>query len=153
MFVPFAYQVFEVSHLYKPEGSFLRTRSHGNWTSDRKFAFWSILPTFDYGSFLFTPCGMKFLRVLIFAVFPAIRKNRFRQKKIANVRFSNLNSLHNNTALRNRFCLITACLFHSETTKYWFIASKYVSLLHVLNKNENIYINTGYWVLCENRKN
>ena len=26
------------------------------------------------------PCGTKFLRVLMFAIFPAIRKNRFRQK-------------------------------------------------------------------------
>ena len=26
-------------------------------------------------------------------------------------------------------------------------------LLHVLNKNENIQINAGYWVLSENRKN
>ena len=30
--------------------------------------------------------------------------------------------------------------------KYWFIVWKYVFLLHVLNKNENI-INAGYWVL------
>ena len=71
--------------LRKPEGSFLRTQSHGNWTSDRKFAFWFILPPFDYGSFLFMPYGTTFLRVLIFAVFPAIRKNRFRQIKITNV--------------------------------------------------------------------
>ena len=37
-------------------------------------------------------------------------------------------------------------LFHSETKwytmKYWFIVWKYVFLLHVLNKNENI-INAG----------
>ena len=38
---------------------------------------------------------------------------------------------------------ITTCLFHSETTKYWFTAWKYVFLLHVLNKNENL-INAGY---------
>ena len=36
--------------------------------------------------------------------------------------------------------------------KYWFIVWKYVFLLHVLNKNENI-INAGYWVFSENRKN
>ena len=32
------------------------------------------------------------------------------------------------------------------------IAWKYVSLLHVLNKNENI-VNAGHWVVFENRKN
>ena len=61
--------------------------------------------------------------------------------------------------LRNGVCSITTCLLRSETNrytmKYWFYGSivwKYVFLLHVLNKNENI-INAGYWVLCENRKN
>ena len=29
------------------------------------------------------PCGTKFLRVLIFAIFPAIRKNKFPQIKIS----------------------------------------------------------------------
>ena len=54
--------------------------------------------------------------------------------------------------LRNRVCSITTRLLHSETTKYWLIARKYVFLLHVLNNDENI-INTGqYWVLSENRK-
>ena len=66
--------------------------------------------------------------------------------------FSNLNSLPKNTVLRNRFCSITTCLFHSETTKYWFIVWKYAFLLHTLNKNENV-INAGYWVPSENRKN
>ena len=104
------------------------------------------------------PFGKNFLRVLIFAIFPAIRKNKFPKIKItANIFpakkyivFSNLNSLHKNTIPRNRVCSITTCLFHSETkrytTKYWFIVWKYVFLLHVLNKNENI-INAGYWVL------
>ena len=32
------------------------------------------------------------------------------------------------------------------------IISKYVFLLHVLNKNENI-ISAGYWLLSEKRKN
>ena len=32
--------------------------------------------------------------------------------------------------------------------KYWFIVWKYVFLLNVLGKNENI-INARYWVLCE----
>ena len=36
--------------------------------------------------------------------------------------------------------------------KYWFIVWKYVFLLHILNKNENI-INAVYWALSENRKN
>ena len=38
-------------------------------------------PLTMHGSFLFMPYGTTFLQVLIFAVFPAIRKNRFRQKK------------------------------------------------------------------------
>ena len=42
-------------------------------------------------------------------------------------------------------------LFHSETKwytmKYWFIVWKYVFLLHVLNKNENIInAGTGYFL-------
>ena len=62
------------------------------------------------------PCGTKFLRVLIFAifgVFSAIRKNKFPQMKItANIFpakiyssvniLSNLNSLHKHSVLRNR---------------------------------------------------
>ena len=40
--------------------------------------------------------------------------------------------------------------------KYWFyivvLFEKYVFLLHMLNKDENI-INVGSWVLSENRKN
>ena len=61
--------------------------------------------------------------------FSAIRKNKFLQIKItANIFptkiysslkliFSNLNSLHKNTVLRNCVCSITTftCLFHSET--------------------------------------
>ena len=82
--------------------------------------------------------GTKFLRVLIFAfcaIFPAIRKNKFPQIKITETFFpqkftpeeifSSLNSQLKNTALRNRVCSITTCLFHSETkrytTKYWSI--------------------------------
>ena len=37
--------------------------------------------------------------------------------KIYNI-FSNLNSLHKNTVLRNRVCSITTCLFRSETKRY-----------------------------------
>ena len=66
--------------------------------------------------------------------------------------FSNLNLWHKNTVLRNRACSITTCLFHSETTTHWYITWKYVFLFHVLNKNQNNIINTGYWVLSENRK-
>ena len=86
-------------------------------------------PLTMHGSFLFMPCGTTFLWVLISAVFPAIRKNRYRRQiKITTNIFSRENllrhkySLYNNTVLRNRVFLITACLFHSETTKYWFIA-------------------------------
>ena len=57
------------------------------------------------------------LWVLIFAIFSAIRKNKFPQIKI------------------------TAKFFPQKFSIVW----KYVFLLHVLNKNENI-INAGYWV-------
>ena len=66
-------------------------------------------------------CGSKVLRVLIFAifaVFPAICKNKFPQ--IEQI-FSDLNSLHKNKVLRNCVCSITSCLFHSETMKDCFI--------------------------------
>ena len=75
------------------------------------------------------PCCRRFLRVLIFAVFPVICANKFPQtffpqKLTPESIFSNLNSLHKNTGLTNHVCSITTCLFHSETTKYWFIAWK-----------------------------
>ena len=35
---------------------------------------------------------------------------------------------------------MTTCLFHSETTKYWFIAWKYVFLSRILNKNQSVLI-------------
>ena len=72
-----------------------------------------------------------------FCDFPAIRKNKFPQIKItANIFFrknipqreifSNLNSLHKNTILRNHVCSITTCLFRSETKRntinFWFIS-------------------------------
>ena len=67
----------------------------------------------------------KFLRVLIFAVFPAIRKNKFPQTKITANIFpaiiysrENLNFLHKNTVVRNRVCSITTCVFCSETKGY-----------------------------------
>ena len=101
------------------------------------------------------------LQVLIFAIFPAIRKNKFPQTFTPEYIFFNLNSLHKNTILRNRVCSITICLFHSKTKqyimytmKYWFythvgyvyrsIVWKYVFLLHVLNKNENIINGRSY---------
>ena len=49
-------------------------------------------------------CGTNFLRVLLFAIFPAT--------------LSNLNSLDKNTVLRNRVCSITTFLFLSETKRY-----------------------------------
>ena len=60
------------------------------------------------------------------AIFPAIHKRKFPQiKTTANIFpvkiffrgeiFFNLNSLHKNTLLTNRICLITNCLFRSET--------------------------------------
>ena len=73
------------------------------------------------------PCGTRFLRVLIFAIFSTIRKKKFPQIKITakifpaniyprgNTVFSNLNSLHKNTVPRNRVCSITTGLFLSET--------------------------------------
>ena len=111
------------------------------------------------------PCGTKFLRVLIFAIFSAICKNKFPQVKI-NIFPAKIYAGVNTLWLKfvtQKYCTkkswvrsITTCLFHSETTKYWFTAWKYVFLLHKLNINENI-INAfgtgpGYWVLSENRK-
>ena len=111
----------------------------------------------ESGSQINIPCCRRFLRVLIFAVFPVICANKFPQtffpqKLTPESIFSNLNSLHKNTGLTNHVCSITTCLFHSETTKYWFIAWKYVFLLQVLNKDKDI-INAGYGVFSENRKN
>ena len=85
----------------------------------------------ESGSQINIPCCRRFLRVLIFAVFPVICANKFPQtffpqKLTPESIFSNLNSLHKNTGLTNHVCSITTCLFHSETTKYWFIAWKYV---------------------------
>ena len=82
------------------------------------------------------------LQVLIFAIFPAIRKNKFPQIKItanifpANIFtpeyiFFNLNSLHKNTILRNRVCSITICLFHSKTKRYIMYTMKYWFYIHV----------------------
>ena len=48
---------------------------------------------FMHGSFLFMPCGAIFYKGLIFVVFPAIRKNRFRQIKITTNIFSRKNLL------------------------------------------------------------
>ena len=52
-----------------------------------------------------------------FAIFPAIPQTFFQQKITPEKIFSNLNSLHKNTVLRNRACSITTCLFHSETKR------------------------------------
>ena len=99
----------------------------------------------------------------IFAVFPAIGKNKFPQiKNTANIFPAKIYSRVNILQLK---------LFATQKIKYCQIVSvqsQFVSfiqkqrntgllfenmfLLHVLNKNENI-INAGYWVLSENRKN
>ena len=89
-----------------------------------------------------------------------IRNNMFLQIKItANIFHAKISSRVNIVLLRlfatQEYNTKKSCLFNhnlSKTTKYWFIVWKYVFLLHVLNKNENI-INAGYWVLSENRKN
>ena len=101
---------------------------------------------------------MKFLRVLIFAFFPVIRNNMFPQIKItANIFPAKISSRENILYLKfatQKYNTKKSCLFNhnlSKTMKYWFIVSKCVFLLHVLNKNENI-INAGCWVLSENRK-
>ena len=100
--------------------------------------------THGWISWLSVLCKKKFPQIKITAeIFPAKTYSR------GNTVCSNLNSLHKNTVPRNRVCSITTGLFFSE--KYWRTLSivwKYVFLLHVLNKNDNI-INAGYWVLSE----
>ena len=114
-------------------------------------------------------CGTKVSWVLIFvifAVFPVICKNKFPQIKItanffscknllkSKIIFSDLNSLHKNTVLRNCVCLITSCTsFIQKQGKTGLLFEKvYLSLSHIINKNEHI-TNAGFWVLSENRKN
>ena len=105
------------------------------------------------------PCGKKFLRVLIFAIFPAICKNKFPQIKItANMFPAKIYSRVNILWLKfttQKYSTKKSCLFnhnsslHSETTKYWFIAWKYVFLLHVFNKKPKYYqcwVGTGYFL-------
>ena len=104
----------------------------------------------ESGSQINILCCRRFLRVLIFAVSPAICANKFLQtffpqKLTPESISSNLNSLHKNTGLTNHVCSITTCLFHSETTKYWFIAWKYVFLLQVLNKDKDNYNQCWVW--------
>ena len=97
------------------------------------------------------PCGTKFLPVLsfaIFAVFPAIRKNKFPQTKItANIFPAKIYSRVNILKLKfatQKYSTKKSCLFNHNlslsfrNSKYWFIAWKYVFVLHVLNKKENI---------------
>ena len=54
--------------------------------------------------FLEIPCGRKLLRVLIFAIFPVIRKNKFTPKKKNNYCKSLLQSIYDYAALKNRIC-------------------------------------------------
>ena len=111
-------------------------------------------PVLFLWSYLRLLCGTKFLRVLIFfifAVFPAIRKNMFPQIRITANSFpakiySRLNILQLEFATQ-RYSTKKSSLFNhnlSKTTKYLFIIWKYVFLLHLLNKNENI-IMLGPW--------
>ena len=106
--------------------------------------FHSRLNFIDRISWLSVLCKNKFPQIKITAqIFPAKTYSR------GNTVCFNLNSLHKNTVPRNRVCSITTGLFFSE--KYWHTLSivwKYVFLLHVLNKNDNI-ISAGYWVLSE----
>ena len=109
-------------------------------------------------------CGTKFLRFLIFAIFSAIRKNRFPQINItakifpakiysrANAVFSNLNLLHKNTVPRNGVCSITTGLFLSETNTDAHLVlfenmSFYRTYENIINAD-----NAGYWVLSEIEK-
>ena len=57
--------------------------------------------------FLEIPCGRKLLRVLIFAIFPVIRKNKLTPKKKKqknNYCKSLLQSIYDYAALKNRIC-------------------------------------------------
>ena len=104
-------------------------------------------------------CGTKFLRFLIFAIFSAIRKNRFPQINItakiyprANAVFSNLSLLHKNTVPRNGVCSITTGLFLSETNTDAHLVlfenmSFYRTYENIINAD-----NAGYWVLSEIEK-
>ena len=98
--------------------------------------------------------GTKFLRVLIFAIFPAIRKNKFPQIKItANPDFSRKNlhqSKYSLTLIRYTKIKYYEIVFNHNLSLSFRNKTVYneimVNPLHVLNKNENI-ISAGYWVL------
>ena len=58
-------------------------------------------------------CGMKFLWVLIFTVFPAIRKNKFPQIKItANIFPAIIYSRENLNFLHKKYSSKKSCLFN-----------------------------------------
>ena len=59
--------------------------------------------------------------------------------------------IYNVHSTKKSVCSITTCLFYSKTKRYNEPLVLHSTLLHLLNKNENI-INVGYWVLSENRK-
>ena len=120
-------------------------------------------------------CATKFLRVLIFAIFSAICKNRFPQINITakifpakiysrgHTVFSNLN-----TVPRNRVCSITTGLFLSETNTdahlvlfentylycTYSIKTKILSMLGIryFLKSEKL-IPSKKKTVCPNRKN
>ena len=126
---------------------------------------------------IWIPCGRKFLRVLIFAVFaifPAFRKIKTTARKFSRkyllqseysqepmthrlliMIFANLNSPHKYST--KKWCLFNHNLslsFRNKTVynEILVYSWKNVILLHVLNKNENI-INAGRWVVSKNGKN
>ena len=117
-------------------------------------------------------CGTNFLRVLIFAIFPATRKNKFPEITIFPAKiYSRVNILELEFA-RQKYSTKKSRLFnynlslpfrnktvYNELTGFTqgthtvvLFENMYFYNLHVLNNNEYI-ISAGYWVLSENRKN
>ena len=97
----------------------------------------------------------------IFAVFPAIRKNKFPRIPItANIfpakSYSRVNILQLKFATQ-KYSTKKSCLFNHNSSlsfrnnEIMVYCLKFVFLLHVLRKNENI-INAMYRVLSKNRK-
>ena len=120
-----------------------------------------------HSSSLEVPCGKQFLRVLIFpifAVFPAICKNKFPQIKIIAHTFPvKINSRVNILQLKfttQKYSTTKSCLFNhnlslsfrnNEILVYYLKMCISIARI-VLNKYENI-INAGYCVLSKNSKN
>ena len=112
-----------------------------------------------HSSSLEVPCGEKFLRVLIFAifaVFPAIRKNKFPRIKIVEPTFpAKINSrlkiqYYEIVSVQSQLAL-SLSFRNNEILVYCLKICISIARI-VLNKYENI-INAGYWAVSENRKN